>query len=157
MSGDAPRGERPAFEVVVFDYEGVCTPSAREYIGDEARRLPPLRPELSSVIAELRGRGTSTALLSNEFDRAWASQIDGLSDFDHIFVGSDNRIFKPDRRAFERVLYVVGCAPEQCLFVDDDEVNVRVARSIGCDAVHFDTSDVAASWAAVRSVCREPS
>ncbi len=131
-----------------IDFEGVCTPSSNELIANPGG-LEALRSELPSVIARFRDRGTQIALFSNEFDRCWIDEIEGFPAFDHIFVGSDNRIFKPDRRAFQRVLLTVGCDAHLCLVVDDDETNCRVARSIGCQAIHFDPADVASSWAAV--------
>ena len=90
-------------------------------------------------------------LLSNEFDRQWVTEIDGFPDFDHVFVGSDNRVFKPDRRAFQRVLLAVGCEADACLVIDDDETNCRVARSLGCHAIRFDSTDVDATWSAILS------
>lgn len=135
-----------AFDVVVFDYDGVCTPSAGEFIASEATPLPVLRPQLSSVVAELRERGSTIVLLSNEFNRQWISEIDDFPAFDHVLVGSDNRIFKSDRRAFQRVLHVTGCAAANCLVIDDDDTNVRVAQSIGCQTIHFDVDDAESSW-----------
>lgn len=134
---------------MVLDYDGVCTPSFRELVAEAGSVLAPLRSELSGVIDELRARGSQVALLSNEFDREWCADIEGFPAFDHIFVGSDNRIFKPDRRAFQRVLHVAKVQPAHCLVVDDNEDNCRVARSIGCAVVHFDPTDAAASWEAV--------
>ena len=145
-----------AFDVVVFDYDGVCTPSAAEFIANETTPLGPLRPRLASIIAEFRKRRTIVVLLSNEFDRRWIPGIDGFPDFDHVFVGSDNRIFKPDRRAFQRVLHVTGCEARRCLVIDDDDVNVQVARSLGCSGVHFDVSNVADSWDAVLASADSP-
>jgi len=141
------RSRARGFDVVVFDFDGVCTPSPGEFIASR-NELATLRPTLAPVIAQLRDRGSQIALLSNEFDRAWMSDIEEFPEFDHVFVGSDNRIFKPDRRAFQRVLYAVGCDANGCLVIDDDETNCRVARSIGCHAIQFDPDDVTASWAA---------
>ena len=143
----------PAIEVVVLDFDGVCTPSHREYASSTGSPAGPLRPELSGVVDELRAHGCTVVLLSNEFDRAWLSTTIGIPSFDHVFVGSDNGIAKPDRRAFQRVLLVADCAPGQCLVVDDDELNVHSARSIGCAGIVFDTSDPAASWARVTTAC----
>ena len=141
------------FDLVVFDYDGVCTPSAREFIeaGDVA--LDPIRPGLDGVIAAFRERGAAIALVSNEFDRSWMSMIDGFPEFDHVIVGSDNRIFKPDRRIFQRALRAAETVPNRCLVIDDDELNVRAARSVGCHAVEFDPDDAAGSWRRVLDAC----
>lgn len=143
------------FEVVVFDFEGVCTPTAGEFIA-RSGEVATLRPGLAAVIEQLRSRGVHIALLSNEFDRRWIASIDGFPDFDDVFVGSDNRIFKPDRRAFQRVLLAVGCDAHACLVIDDDETNCRVARSIGCAAIRFDPTDADVSWAAVLNASPTP-
>ena len=148
-SGMAP-SDITTFRVIVLDFDGVCTPTAGEFIEADGP-LGTLRPGLESVIDTLRGRGSAIALLSNDFDRQWMVEINGFPQFDHVFVGSDNQIFKPDRRAFQRVLLTVGCDPNDCLVVDDDETNCRVARSIGCRTVRFDPKDVSTSWAAVLS------
>lgn len=152
MSG-VQRLEDTAIHVVVLDYEGVCTPSHREFMSGP---LDPLRPELIEVVSELRERGCSVVLLSNEFDRAWLSSIDGMPRFDHVLVGSDNGICKPDRRAFQRALLVSDCPAGACLVVDDDETNVMSARSIGCQGVLFDTSDAPSSWRRVLAACLQP-
>jgi len=143
-SGTTRQGQR-GFEVVVFDFDGVCTPSTGEYVASSGE-IAPLRPSLSSVVQQLRDGGAQIALLSNEFDRRWITAIEGFPEFDHVFVGSDNRIFKPDRRAFQRVLLTVGCDADSCLVIDDDETNCRVARSVGCHAIRFDPTDVDETW-----------
>ncbi len=143
------------FDVVVMDFDGVCTPSSQEFIADPVG-LGPLRAGLSTVVAAMRDHGLQVVLLSNEFDRAWADEIDGFPHFDHIAVGSDNKIFKPDRRAFQRALHLTRCRPEASLVIDDDPTNCRVARSIGCHAIEFDTTDVAGSWATVMATLGLP-
>lgn len=143
---DATQRVPDGFDVVVFDYSGVCTPSASEFIATNSPAVAPLRPRLASIITEFRERGSTIVLLSNEFDREWIRLIDDFPEFDHVLVGSDNRVFKPDRRAFQRVLHVTQCEPHRCLVIDDDIDNCRVAESIGCHSVRFDPSDVSTSW-----------
>lgn len=144
------RLDETVIRVVVFDYDGVCTPSHQEFLSGA---VDPVRPELSAVVTELRERGCAIVLLSNEFDRAWLSSTDGMPTFDHVFVGSDNGICKPDRRAFQRALLATDCPAGACLVVDDDETNVVSARSIGCQGVVFDTSDTPSSWRRVLAAC----
>lgn len=42
---------------------------------------------------------------------------------------------KPDRRAYERALSLIGAPPEACLFVDDAVRNLRPARALGLTTV----------------------
>jgi HAD superfamily hydrolase (TIGR01509 family) len=44
---------------------------------------------------------------------------------------------KPDPRAFRGPLARLGVAPEECLFIDDREVNCAAARAEGIPAVRF--------------------
>lgn len=44
---------------------------------------------------------------------------------------------KPERDYFETAVERIGCAPQEVLFVDDMEVNVEAARSVGLLAEHW--------------------
>ena len=51
---------------------------------------------------------------------------------------------KPDPEIYELTLERLGGVPaEQCLFVDDIEVNVEAARELGMTAVHYRDNDQA--------------
>lgn len=139
--------------VVVFDFNGVCTPSHREFLSDSSGAIPQLRPGLATTMVEIRDRDLVTVLLSNEFDSDWLSTIDGFPEFDHVLLGTDNGICKPDRRAFQRVALITGHRAEECLVIDDDEANLASAESIGCRVVLFDTYAPASSWTRVLAAC----
>ncbi|MGH1494031.1 MAG: HAD family hydrolase [Acidimicrobiales bacterium] len=143
----------PNVRVVVFDFDGVCTPSHHEFITDASGALAPLRPGLAGVVNEIKARGLVTVLLSNEFDRSWVSTIEDFPAFDHVLLGTDNGICKPDRRAFQRVGLVTGHRAEECLVIDDDETNLSSAVSIGCRGVLFDDENPAGSWERVLTAC----
>ncbi len=143
--------------VVVFDFNGVCTPSHGEFLAESGSSLGPLRSGLAGVIGQIRKLKLVTVLLSNEFDREWLSTIEGIPAFDHVLVGTDNGICKPDRRAFQRVALVTGHRPEACLVIEDDETNLASAESIGCRGVLFDVGDAAGSWTRVLAACSLPS
>lgn len=48
---------------------------------------------------------------------------------------------KPDALIYHRALGIVQRAPEACLFIDDREENVAAARSLGFDAIRFETAE----------------
>ncbi len=54
--------------------------------------------------------------------------------FETRFFSHEMGVLKPDREAFEFVVEALGCAPEQILFLDDNEINVRGARAAGLRA-----------------------
>jgi putative hydrolase of the HAD superfamily len=109
-----------------------------------------LQPNLRMIdfVAELRGRGLRTALCTNnvrEWEPLWRSklpQIDELFEVivDSGFVGTR----KPEAEIYELTLERLGGLPaEQCLFVDDLDVNCEGARKLGMNAVRFSEAEQA--------------
>jgi putative hydrolase of the HAD superfamily len=113
-------------------------------------RIEP-NPRMISYLGELRGRGLRTALLTNnvrEWEPLWRAKVPELEEIfelvvDSAFVG----MRKPERRIYELTLERLGggLRAEECIFVDDLEVNCDGARAIGMTAVRFDDSDQAIS------------
>ena len=138
-------------ELLILDFAGVCTPSASELItsGSDTSAIS-IRPECEAVVSAAQAAGITVAILSNEISRDWADDVPLLSTVDHVVACSDNNIFKPDRRAFQRCLLLTGAEAERTLVVDDSSDNITVASSLGMQTVLFDASDPTASWQEVR-------
>jgi 2-haloacid dehalogenase len=60
-----------------------------------------------------------------------------LEHFDGIVVSGEERLLKPDPRIFELFLDRYGLAGKDCIFIDDNEANVRAASKLGMRVVHF--------------------
>jgi putative hydrolase of the HAD superfamily len=94
-------------------------------------------------IAELRARGTRTALLTNnvrEWEPIWRAKLPEVDELfevvvDSAFVG----MRKPDPAIYELTLERLGGGVQSsdCVFVDDLEVNCEAARALGMTAVRF--------------------
>lgn len=54
--------------------------------------------------------------------------------FDEHFFSNRIGLVKPDREAYEHVVEVLGCAPGEILFLDDNRINVDGALAVGLDA-----------------------
>ncbi len=61
---------------------------------------------------------------------------DVLNYFDHLTLSHETGCMKPDPAIYQAALQALGQAPEQCLFFDDREENVRAALELGIHAVH---------------------
>lgn len=92
------------------------------------------------LIREVRRDGLRTALLTNnvrEWEPTWRSMlpVDELFEtvVDSAFVG----VRKPDPEIYQLTLERVGLSPEQCIFIDDMQVNVDAANELGLHGVHF--------------------
>jgi putative hydrolase of the HAD superfamily len=105
-------------------------------------RLEPNR-EMIEFVRELRGRGLRTALCTNnvrEWEPLWRSKLPELDEVfevvvDSAFVGSR----KPERKIYDITLERLGgVKPQECVFVDDIDVNCEGARELGMHPVRFE-------------------
>jgi putative hydrolase of the HAD superfamily len=111
-------------------------------------RIDPNTPMIDFV-GELRGRGLRTALLTNnvrEWEPLWRAKLPELDEIfeivvDSAFVG----MRKPEPGIYELTLERLGggLRAEECLFVDDIELNCEAARELGMTAVRFDHAEQA--------------
>jgi putative hydrolase of the HAD superfamily len=101
-----------------------------------------------ALMEELRDRGLRMALLTNnvrEWEAQWRSmlpEIDAIFELvvDSAFVG----LRKPDPKIYELTLERLGGVPAQeCIFVDDIDLNCAAARELGMTAVLFETTEQA--------------
>jgi len=92
-----------------------------------------LYPDAHRLIERCRDR-YFIACLSNTNTLHWQRLthemgIDGM--FDQHFASHLTGKLKPDRESFEHVLQSLNCDPSAILFLDDNEMNVKAARSVG--------------------------
>jgi putative hydrolase of the HAD superfamily len=111
-------------------------------------RIDPNTPMIEFV-GEQRRRGLRTALLTNnvrEWEPLWRAKLPELDEIfevvvDSAFVG----MRKPEPAIYELTVERLGggLRPEECLFVDDIELNCESARALGMTAVRFEHADQA--------------
>ena len=110
--------------------------------------LHPNRPMIE-FMRSLRERGLRMALLTNnvrEWEPHWRAKLPEIDEIfevvvDSAFVG----MRKPDPEIYELTLERLGdgVTPEDCVFVDDVDVNCEAAVALGMRAVHFQTAEQA--------------
>jgi putative hydrolase of the HAD superfamily len=111
-------------------------------------RIDPNTPMIEFV-GEQRRRGLRTALLTNnvrEWEPLWRAKLPELDEIfevvvDSAFVG----MRKPEPGIYELTVERLGggLRPQQCLFVDDIELNCEAARALGMTAVRFEHAEQA--------------
>ena len=103
--------------------------------------LHPNEPMIE-FMRELRSRGLRMALLTNnvrEWEPQWRAKLPEIDEIfevvvDSAFVG----MRKPDREIYELTLERLdGMTAEECIFVDDLDVNCEAARSLGMRTVLY--------------------
>jgi HAD superfamily hydrolase (TIGR01509 family) len=88
----------------------------------------------------LRERGIKVFILSNNFkERAdYYGQYPWAHDaVDKIYFSWQTGYVKPDVRAWSSILEEYQLAPEDCIYFDDQEKNLKAAESVGIEAHLF--------------------
>ena len=67
-------------------------------------------------------------------------KIDFKGLFDKVYYSHEIGMRKPDAEIFEYVLSDAGLDPVKTLFIDDTEINIRVARSLNIQCIHLNNS-----------------
>ena len=97
-----------------------------------------LMADAEALVRSVRD-GVEVACFSNTNALHWEQQIDAerLHElFPRRFLSHEMGKIKPDREAFEHLVEELGCPALDVLFLDDNEINVNGARSVGLDAHH---------------------
>jgi putative hydrolase of the HAD superfamily len=99
------------------------------------------------LMRELRGRGYRLAILTNnvrEWEAKWRAKLP-VDEIFHLVVDSAwVGMRKPEPAIYELTLERLGGVdPRQCLFIDDNELNVEAARELGMHTVHFQSNEQA--------------
>jgi putative hydrolase of the HAD superfamily len=92
----------------------------------------------------LKQRGILTAILSNIGDTVLANIVrehQWLSRFDVHVWSYQLHMAKPEAAIYQHTLKQLGTRPEETLFVDDKQVNIDAAHSLGIRGVQFTNVD----------------
>ena len=94
-------------------------------------------PGALELLARVPRRYTR-ATLSNTNSLHWPlvmgrMKLEGA--FDHHFASHLMGKIKPDEEAFQHVTASLNCAPEEVLFLDDNQLNIDAAKKCGIHAV----------------------
>ena len=109
--------------------------------------LHPNEPMIE-LMRELRDDGLRMALLTNnvrEWEPLWRAKLPVDEIFEVVVDSAFVGMRKPEREIYELRLERLGggvCA-EECVFVDDLEVNCVTARELGMRVVHYVSADQA--------------
>ena len=109
--------------------------------------LHPNEPMLD-LMRNLRDRGLRMAILTNnvrEWEELWRSKLPLDEIFEVIVDSAWVGMRKPESAIYLLTIDRLGdgLRPSDCLFVDDNELNVAAARELGMTAVQFHSNDQA--------------
>jgi epoxide hydrolase-like predicted phosphatase len=97
--------------------------------------------EMIELMADLRDRGLRMALLTNnvrEWEPIWRAMLPVDEIFETVVDSGFVGMRKPDPAIYELTLSRLRpIAAEECLFIDDTEINCEAAAALGIRPVHF--------------------
>ncbi len=99
-------------------------------------------PGMMDLVRELKGRGLTVGICSNNNEFWFARQRDALALEQeiappHIVLSCRVGDRKPSSGIFEAARRAVGAAYAECVFVDDRKKNVEAAAALGMTAIHL--------------------
>jgi putative hydrolase of the HAD superfamily len=105
-----------------------------------------LQPNLAMIdlMRDLQGEGYAMAMLTNnvrEWEPLWRSMLPVDEIFETVVDSAFVGCRKPESRIYAITLERVGLPAEECLFVDDVQVNCEGAERAGMAAIHFRDTD----------------
>lgn len=111
------------------------------YDDDWEKMLKCELPESIDLLKELKFMGYGIYGLTN-----WSAEKIGyafanysfFSLFDGIVVSGVEKVVKPDRKIYEILLERYSLKPGECVFIDDNQGNVDMAKVLGINAIRFD-------------------
>ena len=102
--------------------------------------LHPNEPMIT-LMRETKDAGHRMGLLTNnvrEWEPLWRTMLPVDEIFEVVVDSGFVGMRKPDREIYDLTLERMGDpAPEECLFIDDTDVNCDAARELGMTAVHY--------------------
>jgi putative hydrolase of the HAD superfamily len=110
-------------------------------------------PEMIDLMRHLKGEGYRMAMLTNnvrEWEPLWRSMLPVDEIFETVVDSGFVGCRKPESRIYALTLERLELRAEDCLFIDDVEVNCEGAKRMGMNAVHF--RETAQAIAEIRSV-----
>jgi len=104
-----------------------------------------LRPGAVKLLRDAKAAGIPVGLLTNDLtafhDAEWVARMTILSEFDCMVDGRTDGVMKPDAAAYELICSRMGIIPAECVFIDDQMVNLAGAEAVGLIGIYLDPTN----------------
>jgi 2-haloacid dehalogenase len=95
--------------------------------------------ELYEYVLRLKKDGYKIGILSIQFHLSKDVMVPKkyYDNFDALDISSDDKLKKPDKKAYESILEKLKIKPEESIFVDDNQRNLDVAEELNMKTILF--------------------
>lgn len=107
-------------------------------VGECPRRQPYAIPWVDA----LKAKGYQVCFLSNYFPyliEKCPQVLDFIPHMDGGVFSYQEKITKPAAEIYQRLMQRYGLQPEECVFIDDSQINVDAANALGIHAFRFES------------------
>lgn len=94
----------------------------------------------TSILMDLKGRGYNLYIISNFHKDAFEylrNKFDFFECFQDIIISADVKLLKPEEEIYLYLINKHGLVPEECVFVDDMEMNINSAKNVGMNTILY--------------------
>lgn len=101
-----------------------------------------LNVDLVNLIRTLKQK-YKTAILSDQWPISRELMVDDelSKNFDVLVFSNEVKMRKPEKKIYELILKKLNLFPEECVFIDDDEVNLKPAKELGMNTILFENNE----------------
>ena len=97
-------------------------------------------------IKELKSRGYQVLVLSNFPKKVYdlfQDEMTFLNEVDGGILSYRDKVIKPDKEIYTLLMERYDLIPQECVFLDDLEVNLKTAKELGMHTILFQTKELA--------------
>lgn len=100
------------------------------------RRFKPMGDGVE-ILKKIKQKGYKTYILSNLSQLAYDQicSYDFLQEFDGAIYSYQHKSVKPESQIYHALMTTYSLKPEECLFIDDLDVNIQAAQTHGIDGI----------------------
>lgn len=113
-------------------------------------------PYAKEWITSLKSAGYRVLILSNFSEKAYrecANQLEFVKLADGAVISYQEKLIKPDKEIYRRLLERYHVSPDECVFIDDKKENIRTALDLGMKGIVFSSKEEAVAGLEELGVC----
>ena len=136
---DAGRSPAEATELLVKEHPDWAHPIRAFYARWKEMFAGPIEGSVQ-ILKEVKEKGYKVYALSNWNAELFNDTIDDfpfLQWFDDKVISGEVKMKKPDADIFQLAFKQFGIQPQQAVFIDDSEENIKTAKALGLNVIHF--------------------
>jgi len=111
----------------------------KNFITDECSRDAKINKDVEKIVIALKNSGYKLGIISNILEpHAKYSKVQGwFKNFSSVILSCEVGLLKPDERIYNLMLERLRLKGNECIYIDDREVNLKPAEKVGIKTILF--------------------